>query len=119
MLGSRALSHQMKLYLALCLSWISALTLPTSLTLARKAQLCRPQFELLSHCACIPVTAVPVVELSFCAVLLGTYSKFLLASVGGSAHAFSMHALVYLKDPEGRCHKGGPGLWRPLQMPLS
>ena len=24
------------------------------------------------------------------------------------------HTLV---DPEGRCHKGGPGLWRPLQMP--
>ena len=26
------------------------------------------------------------------------------------------HTLV---DPEGRCHKGGPGLWRPLQMPLT
>ena len=26
------------------------------------------------------------------------------------------HTLV---DPEGRCHKGGPCLWRPLQMPLT
>ena len=99
MLGSRALSHQMKLYLALCLFWISALTLPTSLTLARKAQLCRPQFELLSHWAYTAVTAALGVELRFCAVLLGIRSKFLLASVGGSAHAFSMHALVYLSRP--------------------
>lgn len=22
-----------------------------------------------------------------------------------------------LQDPQGRCHKGGPGLWRPLYMP--